>query len=103
LKLDRPGSIELIFRLTGWQAAEILDKALVGWDALPTGVVSLDWGTNGILGRRSLLALVPSVIVEEEYDVPINPLHPDAGQVAARKNRKWTDDSRLRARAMPSS
>jgi hypothetical protein len=35
------------------------------------------------------------VIVDEEANVLINPLHPDARQIAATKVRKWTYDPRL--------
>jgi RES domain-containing protein len=50
--------------------------------------------------NTSALLVVPSVIVGEERNVLINPLHPDAGRIVAHKLRKWTYDPRLmRSRA----
>lgn len=82
-----------------WAAAEIADPATleVGWDAEPAGHVSIDYGSSWAAGRRSALLLVPSVIVPEEQNLLINPAHPDAGRVAARKVRRWLYDPRLKA------
>jgi hypothetical protein len=35
------------------------------------------------------------VIVPEEFNVLINPWHPDSAQIAAAKVRKWLYDPRL--------
>lgn len=78
-----------------WANAVDLSKPPVGWDAIPTGKVSLDAGDAWLKGNRSALMIVPSVIVAEEVNVLINPLHPDTRQVAVRKVRKWTYDPRL--------
>jgi hypothetical protein len=40
--------------------------------------------------------VVPSVVVPEELNVLINPLHVAASSVRARKVRRWTCDARLR-------
>ena len=80
-----------------WAARTVFDPAAhVGWDAEPAGVVSLDWGTVWAAGGTSLLAQVPSVVVPEEFNVLINPRHPDAVAIGAIKVRKWTYDARLR-------
>lgn len=80
-----------------WRKAETLDvRALpVGWDAEPPGKVSLDAGEAWLKRKASLLLIVPSVIVPEEQNVLINPLHRGAAAVAARKVRKWIYDPRL--------
>ena len=79
-----------------WAAAVELDPAaLVGWDAEPAGKASLDWGTAWAKAKRSLLARVPSVIVPEEINVLVNPMHPDAGGARAVKVRRWVYDRRL--------
>jgi RES domain-containing protein len=67
----------------------------VGWDAEPPGMVSIDLGTAWLRANASALMIVPSVIVPEEFNVLINPRHPDSGGVTARKIRKWTYDPRL--------
>lgn len=67
----------------------------VGWTALPTGMVSLDVGDDWLASKASALLMVPSVIVPEECNVLINPLHGDATRIKARKARPWFYDSRL--------
>lgn len=80
-----------------WNAAQILDASgHVGWDAVPTGKVSLDVGDAWSEALTSALLIVPSVLIPEENNVLINPAHPDAGLLAARKIRRWLYDPRLR-------
>ncbi len=68
---------------------------LVGWDADPAGHASIQFGTDWIQSLASALLRVPSVIVPDEYNVLINPLHPDSGAIVAVKIRKWLYDPRL--------
>src|SRR5690606_21392345 len=43
-----------------WKKATVLDyQRLVGWDALPRGKVSMDWGSNWLDSGDSVLARVP--------------------------------------------
>jgi RES domain-containing protein len=83
-----------------WSAArgETPDSLPVGWDAEPAGQVSVRLGTDWANGRASALLRVPSVIVPEETNVLINPLHPDAGRIRATKVRRWLFDPRLHKR-----
>ena len=79
-----------------WKVAKVVDPAkLVGWDAEPAGSASLDWGTRWVGSKVTLLARVPSVIVPEEWNVLINPAHPEIPTVEAVKVRKWWYDTRL--------
>jgi RES domain-containing protein len=79
-----------------WAASEIAKPAdHVGWDAEPAGMVSIDFGTDWVNSNRSVLLRVPSVIVPEEQNVLINPAHPDAVKIKAKKIRKWLYDPRL--------
>ena len=79
-----------------WRAAQRIDPAqLVGWDAIPTGAVSLDAGDRWLASLGSALLMVPSVIVPEEWNVLINPLHPQAATITATKERKFLFDGRL--------
>lgn len=88
--------VELVVPHEVWEQAEVADgAALVGWDALPAGRVSLDWGTQWASGARSLLARVPSVLVPEEHNVLVNTRHPDCNRLRAVKVRKWGYDGRL--------
>ena len=78
-----------------WAARIVFDAGQhVGWDALPAGRVSISWGTAWAAEGGSLLAQVPSVIVPEEHNLLINPLHPQAAQLRATKLRRWLYDPR---------
>jgi len=61
----------------------------VGWDADSSGRASIQFGTTWIRSVASALLRVPSVIVPDEYNLLINPLHPDSKAIAAAKIRKW--------------
>ena len=76
-----------------WTSRKVLTPP-VGWDALPAGMVSVDAGEAWLLAKSSALLVVPSVIVPEESNVLINPLHPDAARVVATVVRKWYYDPR---------
>ena len=81
-----------------WNAATIVtaDAGPVGWDAIPEGKVSLDLGDGWISAKKAAILLVPSVIVPEELNALVNPLHPDAAKLTATKLRKWIYDSRIK-------
>ena len=66
-----------------------------GWDDQPETQASVAIGTAWLRGGASALMLAPSVIVPEEFNVLINPAHPDSAKVTARKVRPWTYDPRL--------
>ena len=88
--------IEITVPQDAWaKATRFNGTQAIGWDAEPAGKVSLDWGTAWAKSRSTLLALVPSVVVEEEFNVLINPGHSDAGLVRARKVRRWLYDARF--------
>ena len=80
-----------------WTAAQRETQASlpVGWDAEPAGLTSIGFGTEWILGKGSALLVLPSVIVPEDFNVLVNPAHPDAGRIACRKIRRWLYDPRL--------
>lgn len=88
--------VKITVPAAAWAAALKPDgSTLVGWDAEPAGKVSLDWGATWVTGGMSLLARVPSVVVPEECNVLINPMHRDIAGVKAEKVRKWQYDARL--------
>lgn len=74
---------------------ETLSSLPVGWDADPSGRASIQVGTAWLRSMASALLRVPSVIVPDEYNVLINPLHPDNRTIIAVKIRKWLYDPRL--------
>jgi RES domain-containing protein len=80
-----------------WEAKNILNRDdHVGWDAIPAGITSLEAGNRWAAEGTSAVLLVPSVIVPEENNVLINPAHPEALQIQAKKIRRWTYDARFR-------
>ena len=80
-----------------WARREEVDQetAIPGWNALPAGTASLGFGDGWLRAQRSAVLVVPSVIVPEERNILVNPAHPDAKDITARKVRKWTYDPRL--------
>ena len=81
-----------------WATAqrETLASLPVGWDAEPASLTSTQFGTDWLMAKSSALLMLPSVIVAEEYNVLINPAHPDATGLTSNKVRKWLYDPRLR-------
>jgi RES domain-containing protein len=88
--------VEIVIPEKLWNAAAVFDaQQAVGWNAEPAGKVSLDWGTAWAKGAGTLLARVPSVVVEEEFNVLLNPRHPDLTAARAKKVRRWMYDARF--------
>lgn len=54
-----------------------------GWDAVPSGLSSRAAGDTWAAGAGSTLPQVPSVMLSEDPNVLINPLHGDAVKIAA--------------------
>jgi RES domain-containing protein len=81
-----------------WAAArrESAASLPVGWDAEPASLTSIGFGTEWLVGKGTAVLLVPSVIVPEEWNVLINPAHPEAAGIGCRKVRTWVYDARIR-------
>ena len=77
-------------------ASTVIDTPPVGWDAEPAGGTSVAVGERWARGGASAILRVPSIIVPEELNVLINPMHPDAGQITAHKIRRYLYDARMR-------
>jgi len=80
-----------------WAAARTETAAglPVGWDADPSGRASIQFGSAWLRSAASALLRVSSVIVPDEYNVLINPLHPGSRGIIAVKVRKWLYGPRL--------
>lgn len=79
-----------------WAAREQLDATrLVGWDARPPSRTSIAFGTEWARSLRTPVLVVPSVVVPEETNILVNPLHPSSASLVARKLRLWTYDPRM--------
>jgi RES domain-containing protein len=66
-----------------------------GWDLLPPGPASMDFGTRWARGNRSLALYVPSVLVPEERNAVINPGHAEFGAVRMAIERDFRFDVRM--------
>ena len=53
-------------------------KILVkGWNSFPFVPETIEYGTSFLRSRRFLALKVPSVVIPEEFNIILNPLHPD--------------------------
>ena len=56
----------------------IPQKVLVkGWDSFPFASETVNYGTSFLRAKEHLALRVPSVIIPDEYNIILNPLHPD--------------------------
>lgn len=83
-----------------WNVREITDPGTLNpaWDAIPCGMASVDHGSAWLRSVRSVILLVPSVIVPEEHVVMINPVHRDARHLSAKTVRLFEYDRLFRRR-----
>lgn len=92
--------VEIAIPASAWEARERFDAGRhSGWDATPASSVTVEWGTAWADARRSLVAVVPSVVMPEENNILINPLHPDAGTLRIAGMRAWRYDDRIKQRS----
>jgi RES domain-containing protein len=85
---------------SAWAAREELNiHALPAtWSAIPAGKASVAIGAEWLRSIRSLVLVVPSVIVPEEPATLLNPAHPDASKLTATVVRPFEYDKLFRAR-----
>ena len=81
-----------------WAQRETTDPATLSpaWAAIPFGMASVEHGSAWWRSQRSLILLVPSVIVPEEQVVLIHAEHPDAARVTAKTVRPFAYDRLFR-------
>ena len=79
-----------------WAARQMLSRPPpVGWNAIPEGVVSRNEGSTWLKAGTSALLAVPSVIIDEEDNILINPAHVDSVRIVASKVRRFVYDHRV--------
>jgi RES domain-containing protein len=66
-----------------------------GWDELPTSASAQALGRDWLERGETLAMRVPSVILPEENNVIVNPLHPDYAKVELTVVRPFTFDQRM--------
>lgn len=74
-----------------WRARRELhaDELSPEWSAIPAGRASMDVGAKWLAAAGSVLLLVPSVIVPEEWVALVNPAHPAARSMVAHTVRRF--------------
>lgn len=77
-----------------WRKRELLSLPC-GWDAVPPGKAGRNAGDAWARSKRSPLLVVPSVIVPDEHNILINPLHPATRSISATTLKKWIYDPRF--------
>lgn len=65
------------------------------WRNYPAPLQLADIGTRWASGGKTLLLRVPSVVVVHEFNILINPLHPDMNRVAVSSVEDYRFDDRL--------
>lgn len=79
-----------------WAARIVTPSPLpVGWNVVPEGMVSRSVGSAWLESGASALLVVPSVIINEEDNVLINPAHPDAASITTARVRHFVYDHRV--------
>jgi len=66
------------------------------WRGFPPPPELADLGTSWAQAGRTLLLRVPSAVVEHEYNILINPAHPDIARIALAKAEDFLLDRRLK-------
>jgi RES domain-containing protein len=66
-----------------------------GWDALPCGMTSKATGDAWVHEAPSAVLLVPSVIIPDEFNILINPGHPQARSIVALTVKRFAFDPRF--------
>jgi RES domain-containing protein len=76
---------------------EILDKEKLttGWDAPDTRLFTKKMGDKFLRAKNRLLLAVPSVLMPEEMNFMINPLHTDLKRLRIINKRRIVFDSRI--------
>lgn len=70
---------------------EVLVK---GWDSFPFANETIDFGTSFLKAKEHLALKVPSVIIPDEYNIILNPLHPDIHSCHIISMKPFTFDKR---------
>ena len=69
VKIELPDGIEI---------QSVPQKILVkGWASFPFALETVDYGTSFLQKKEHLALKVPSVIIPDEFNIILNPLHPD--------------------------
>lgn len=87
IKIEIPGSIEI---------QTVPKKILVpGWNEFPYCSETVDFGTSFLHKKEYLALKIPSVIIPDEFNVILNPLHPDIQKCEIISSEPFGFDNRI--------
>jgi RES domain-containing protein len=66
-----------------------------GWREYPAPSALADLGTDWARENNSFMLRVPSAVIQGEFNILINPLHPDILQVTITQIERFSFDERL--------
>lgn len=66
-----------------------------GWDDFPYHSATVEFGTSFLKKREYLALKVPSVIIPDEHNVILNPLHPDIQKCRILHSEPFIFDGRI--------
>lgn len=79
-----------------WATRHRAPKPLpVGWNVIPEGMASRSIGSAWLNSGATALLVVPSVIINDEDNVLINPAHLDASRITFHRVRRFVYDHRV--------
>ena len=95
--LPKPVSMQLVkFRVHfGKLTVETVGNVPPDWKIFPPPVSTQQIGDEWAGSRRTPILAVPSVLIPEETNYLLNPLHPDFGQIAISGPEEFVFDSRV--------
>lgn len=70
----------------------ILEK---GWDSFPFSSETVNYGTSFLLKKEHLALKVPSVIIPDEFNIILNPLHPGINECKVISSIPFLFDKRV--------
>jgi RES domain-containing protein len=65
------------------------------WRSYPPSIKTQKIGDNWVKESKSVVLKVPSVVIKEEFNYLINPMHPDFKKIAIGKPERYLFDKRL--------
>ncbi len=80
-------------RVTRWTLRDLPSE----WASNPPSARDQALGAEWIASAKTAVLVVPSAVLPDESNVLINPRHPDAASIKAKRPVRFTFDPRLRA------
>jgi RES domain-containing protein len=81
-----------------YRRREVMKEPPEAWDSIPPSFKSKQLGSAWVRSQRGLLLDVPSVVVPQERNLLINPLHAAIGRLKAINLARFVYDPRLARR-----